>query len=147
MYTKDDKGELQPYDFSNMRVCNSQVAQNSNWFCTGLVGDFDLNKQISATRRVNDKRSLLGIFAVKPDENYAAEIQTWINTSLFSTFFVDDNLTTVMFLDRTLRKLDYHFLLWDFDCERAPEQEFRNLKLLNEGKIPGYDEEDEKEIP
>lgn len=51
-------------------------------------------------------------------------------------------MTTVMFMDRTMRKLDYHFLLWDFDCNRLPEEEFRNLKLLNEGKIPGYDEEE-----
>ena len=61
---------------------------------------------------------------------------------MFSTFFVDDNMTTVMFMDRTQRKLDYHFLLWDFDCQRIPEAEFRALKLLNEGKIPGYDEEE-----
>lgn len=79
MYAKDKDGNLQPYDFSNMKICSSNVALNSQWFCTGLVGEFDLNKQVEATRRKNDKRSLLGIFKFDP-ESCTAKIETWINT-------------------------------------------------------------------
>lgn len=53
---------------------------------------------------------------------------------------MDDNMTTVLFLGRNGRDLDYHYLLWDFDTERLTDQEWRDLMTLDAGKIPGHDD-------
>jgi len=40
MLTKNSEGEMVPYDFSGLKICNTYVAINSRYFCIGLVGDF-----------------------------------------------------------------------------------------------------------
>jgi hypothetical protein len=142
MWTKNSEGEIVPYDFTGLKIVNSYVAQNSRYFCIGLVGDFKPDD----TSRRNDKRSVLGIF--KYDEKTReSTIEQWINQYPFKNFFVDDNMTTVMFLARNGRRLDYHFLLWDFDTvTKLKESEYRDLKTIDAGLIPGYDDkEDDKD--
>lgn len=53
-------------------------------------------------------------------------------------------MTTVMFLGREGRKLDYQFLLWDFDCDNVPEEQYRKLLTLDKGHIPGYDDKEDE---
>ena len=53
-------------------------------------------------------------------------------------------MTTVMFLARNGRRLDYHFLLWDFDCEtQISQNEYRDLQTIDKGHIPGYDDKED----
>lgn len=54
-------------------------------------------------------------------------------------------MTTVMFLGRKERSLDYHFLLWDFDCDRLNAEEYRDLLTIDAGHIPGYDDKEDGE--
>lgn len=93
---KDDQTVVVPYDFSDMTICNSHVALNSFWFCVGLTGKFDINAKIDEHKRKNDKRSLLGIFRFDPSTKMGT-IDKWINQYQFQNFYVDDNMTTVMF--------------------------------------------------
>lgn len=94
--------------------------------------------------RKNDKRSVLGIFRYN-SETRVSTIEQWINQYPFKDFFVDDNMTTVMFLARNGRRLDYHFLLWDFDCESLDKDKYRDLQTIDAGQIPGHDDKEDDE--
>lgn len=142
MYTKAADNAMTPYDFSGMKICNSYVALNSRYFCAGLVGKFDINAKIDENKRKNDKRSVLGIYRTDLS-TMTTTIEAWINQYPFQNFYVDDNMSTVMFLGRSGRRLDYHFLLWDFDTEHMDATEYRELVTLNEGKVPGYDDKED----
>lgn len=131
---------MENYDFEGMTICNSHVALNSHYFCVGLVGEF---KPDEKNPRKNDKRSILGIFRFETD--LSTSIEQWINQYPFKNFFVDDNMTTVMFLARHERSLDFHFLLWDFDCDRLSADEYRDLLTIDAGHIPGYDDKEDGE--
>ena len=50
-----------------------------------------------------------------------------------------------MFLGRQQRSLDYHFLLWDFDCDHLGADYYRNLVTIDNGQIPGYDDKEDGE--
>lgn len=54
-------------------------------------------------------------------------------------------MTTVMFLSRNGREIDYHFLLWDFDCDRLSNEEYRDLQTIDAGHIPGHDDKEDGE--
>ena len=54
-------------------------------------------------------------------------------------------MTTVMFLGRSGRRLDYHFLLWDFNCDDLSKDYYRDLQTLDAGLIPGYDDKEDNE--
>lgn len=142
MYTRGDEDKMIPYDFSGMKICNSYVAQNSRFFCVGLVGKFDTNSLVDEHHRKNDKRSVMGVFRVDL-KTLGTSVEAWINQYPFQDFFVDDNMTTVMFLSRSGRRLDYHFLLWDFDTESMESNEYRDLLTLDAGHIPGYDDKED----
>ena len=59
---------------------------------------------------------------------------------------MDDNLTTIMFLGRSGRRLDFHFILWDFDLQtHLKEDAYRELITLDNGLIPGYDDKEDAE--
>ena len=77
MYTKNKDGTKDPYDFTDMEICNSYIAINSFWFAVGLVGEFDITQKLGEKRR-NDKRSLVGIFKFDP-KTKSAKIEYWIN--------------------------------------------------------------------
>jgi hypothetical protein len=55
-------------------------------------------------------------------------------------------MTTVMFLSRNRRELDYHFMLWDFDTE-GQEELNKQLQMIDAGKIPGHDNENDEDTP
>jgi len=42
-------------------------------------------------------------------------------------------MTTIMFLSRNGRELDYHFLLWDFDTESIGADAYRDLTTIDAG--------------
>lgn len=46
---------------------------------------------------------------------------------------MDDHLTTVMFLDRSHKTLDYNFLLWKFDTSKL---DHRTLQRLDGQQAP-----------
>lgn len=128
-----------------MTICNSQVALNSRYFCIGLTGDFDHKGMIDDKQRRNDKNSVVGIFRFDDKTNTCA-IEYWINQYPFKNFFVDDNLTTIMFLGRSGRRIDFHFILWDFDLTtKLKEDQYRDLLTLDNGQIPGYDDKEDAE--
>lgn len=55
-------------------------------------------------------------------------------------------MTTIMFLGRLGRRLDFHFILWDFDLTtKLPEATYRDLLTLDNGQIPGYDDKEDAE--
>lgn len=83
---------------------------------------------IDDKKRVNDKNSVIGIFRYNDSDN-STSIEYWINQFPFKNFYVDDNLTTVMLLARSGRRVDFHFILWDFDLskEYLPEEKYREL--------------------
>lgn len=57
-------------------------------------------------------------------------------------------MTTVMFLSRNGKELDYHFLLWDFDTENESvlgANEYRDLLTIDAGHIPGHDDKEDAE--
>jgi len=87
---------------------------------------------------------VLGIFKYDPVSRQST-IEQWINHYPFKNFFVDDNMTTVMFLARNGRRLDYHFLLWDFNCESdaVSNSMYRDLQTIDAGHIPGYDDKED----
>lgn len=134
---------MKDYNFEGMKICNSHVALNSHFFCVGLVGEFK-PKQSDDRKNANDKRSILGIYQFNSDD-ITCKIEQWINQYPFKNFFVDDNMTTVMFLSRSGRSLDYHFLLWDFDCDSLDRDQYRALMTIDAGHIPGYDDKEDGE--
>lgn len=146
MYVNNKDGTQTPYDFTTgMYICNSQVALNSRFFCIGLCGDFDHTQVLDDKKRVNDKNSVVGIYRFDDKTNTVA-IEYWINQYPFKNFFVDDNLTTIMFLGRSGRRLDFHFILWDFDLQtHLKEDAYRELITLDNGLIPGYDDKEDAE--
>ena len=90
MWTKNSEGEIVPYDFTGLKIVNSYVAQNSRYFCIGLVGDFKPDD----TSRRNDKRSVLGIF--KYDEKTReSTIEQWINQVSHLCDYVTVNLFSI----------------------------------------------------
>lgn len=101
---------------------------------------------IDDKKRVNDKNSVIGIFRYNDSDN-STSIEYWINQFPFKNFYVDDNLTTVMLLARSGRRVDFHFILWDFDLskEYLPEEKYRELQTLDAGHIPGYDDKEDGE--
>ena len=52
-------------------------------------------------------------------------------------------MTTVMFLSRNGREIDYHFLLWDFDCDTIGPDAYRDLQTIDAGQIPGFDDKED----
>ena len=54
-------------------------------------------------------------------------------------------MTTIMFMGRSGRRLDYHYLLWNFDCDNLGAEHYRNLQTLDAGLIPGYDDKEDGE--
>jgi len=60
-------------------------------------------------------------------------------------FYVDDNMTTVMFQGRSGRRLDYHFMLWDFNCDELSAAEYKKLTTMDAGLIPGFDDKEDGE--
>lgn len=74
MLQKKDDGEMGPYNFEGMKICNSAVALNSHFFCVGLVGEFKPEED----KRRNDKRSVLGIFRYDHVSRQSS-IENWVN--------------------------------------------------------------------
>lgn len=54
-------------------------------------------------------------------------------------------MTSVMFLSRSGRSVDFHFLLWDFDCDKLTAEDYRVLQTIDAGQIPGYDDKEDGE--
>jgi len=54
-------------------------------------------------------------------------------------------MTTVMFLSRNGRSIDFHFLLWDFDTDSLDASVYRDLQTIDAGQIPGYDDKEDGE--
>lgn len=146
MYMNNKDGTQTPYDFTTgMTICNSQVALNSRYFCIGLTGEFDVTQALDDKKRINDKNSVVGIYRFDERDN-SVNIEYWINQYPFKNFYVDDNLTTIMFLGRLGRRLDFHFILWDFDLTtKLSEATYRDLLTLDNGQIPGYDDKEDAE--
>lgn len=42
----------------------------------------------------------------------------------FENFYTDAHLSTVMFINKDRRTLDFHFLLWNFDVSRINRKKF-----------------------
>lgn len=109
-----------------MTICNAKVAFNGKFFVIGLV---------------NDDESRLGIFSFKK-ATWRAKPLKWVTKFLFSNFEMDDHLTTVMFLDKAKRVLDYNFLLWRYDTSKLDHESLDRLDA--ETKINGNEDQDEK---
>jgi hypothetical protein len=52
-----------------------------------------------------------------------------------------------MMQSRLGRRLDFHFILWDFDLSEKflPVEKYRDLQTLDAGHIPGYDDKEDGE--
>ena len=85
-----------------MTICRTHVANNGKFFAIGLC---------------SDEKSLLGIFQFNKS-TWSSKPLLWIDKFDFCDFFMDDHMTTVMFLDRDRRCLDYNFLLWKYDTSK-----------------------------
>lgn len=102
------KEELNQADF---RICNTHIAWNGRFFAIGLV---------------SQQKSLFGIYSFDK-ANCSFQLVKWESKFSFSNFYVDDHLTTVMFLSRSQRALDYNFLLWRFDTSKLDERHLQRL--------------------
>ena len=60
---------------------------------------------------------MLGIFSFQK-ETWSSKPLRWLDKFDFSHFYMDNHLTTVMFLDKERKNLDYNFLLWKFDTSK-----------------------------
>lgn len=119
---------MKDFDFSGLKIVNASIANNSRYFCVGSVAE-QLPEKL---KRKNDQRSVVGIFKIDPKTLFTT-IEMWIVDYPFKNFFVDDNMTTIMFLSRNGRELDYHFLLWDFDTDSIGADAYRDLTTIDAG--------------
>lgn len=99
--------------YSEMKICNSQVAYNSKFFMVGVVSN-------------DGKSSYLGVFSFNK-MTWSAKSIKWLNKWTFSNFYADDHLTTVFLLDEDRRTLDCNFLLWKFDTSKLDHVSLNKL--------------------
>jgi hypothetical protein len=99
LYSDDDTENA---SFLQMKICGTHVAFCGKFFAIGLV---------------DNERSLLGIFSFNK-ATWSIKPLTWINKFDFSSFYMDDCMTTVMFLDHSRRRLDYNFIMWKYDTTK-----------------------------
>ena len=99
LYSDD---ETENASLLEMKICGTHVAFCGKFFAIGLV---------------DGEKSLLGIFSFNK-ATWSIQPLNWIRKFDFSKFYMDDCMTTVMFLDHTHRCLDYNFILWKYDTSK-----------------------------
>lgn len=65
--------QMKDYDFSGMKICNAYIADNSRYFCVGLVQE-DLQQSKGSKR---DLKSILGIYRICPS-SLEISLEMWI---------------------------------------------------------------------
>lgn len=64
---------MKDFDFSGLKICNAYIADNSRYFCVGLVSE-----ELPAEKgRKKDMKSILGVFKICP-KSLNTSIEMWI---------------------------------------------------------------------